>query len=102
MRIFFLTAAVVVLVAGPAYAQDKHVPGYGEEEKDKTPAEKAADRAAEQAYKRSLSNIPAQGAADPWGNVRSDNAPKTDAKTTAKTAAKPVPSKSAKTDSTAK
>ena len=99
MRTFFLAAAVIALVAGPAYAQDKHVPRYGEEDKDKTPAEKAADKAAEQAYKRSLSNIPAQGAADPWGNVRSDNAPKTDAK---KTAAKTAPSKSAKTDSTAK
>jgi hypothetical protein len=99
MRTFFLAAAVVALVAGPVYAQDKHVPRYGEEDKDQTPAEKAADKAAEQAYKRSLSNIPAQGPADPWGNVRSDNAPKTDAR---KTAAKTVPAKSAKTDGTAK
>jgi hypothetical protein len=96
MRIFLLAVAVVALVAGPALAQDQHIPRYGEEDKDKTPAEKAAEKAAEQAYKRSLSNIPAQGAADPWGNVRSDNAPKAVAKTTAKTA------KSAKTDSTAK
>ena len=96
MRLF-LAAAVIALLAGPAFAQDNHIPRYGEEDKDKTPAEKAAAKAAEQAYKRSLGNIPEQGATDPWGNVRSDNAPKTPAKTTAKTAAKP-----AKTDSTAK
>jgi hypothetical protein len=96
MRIF-LAAAVIASLAGPAFAQDNHIPRYGEEDKDKTPAEKAADKAAEQAYKRSLGNIPEQGSTDPWGNVRSDNAPKTPAKTTAKTAAKP-----AKTDSTAK
>ena len=101
MRIF-LTAAVIALTAVPAYAQ-KQVPRYGEEDKDKTPAEKAADKAAEQAYKRSLGNIPDQGGStDPWGNVRSDNAPKTPAKTTAKTAAKAAPSKPTKTDSTAK
>ena len=95
MRIF-LAAAVIASLAGPAFAQDNHIPRYGEEDKDKTPAEKAAAKAAEQAYKRSLGNIPEQGATDPWGNVRSDNAPKTPAKT-AKTAAKPT-----KTDSTAK
>lgn len=92
-------------MVGPAYAQ-KQVPRYGEEDKDKTPAEKAADKAAEQAYKRSLGNIPDQGSTDPWGNVRSDNAPKTATKTatktTAKTAAKPAAAKPAKTDSPAK
>jgi hypothetical protein len=96
MRIF-LAAAVIALLAGPAFAQDNHIPRYGEEDKDQTPAEKAAAKAAEQAYKRSLGNIPEQGSTDPWGNVRSDNAPKTPAKTTAKNAAKP-----AKTDSSAK
>lgn len=96
MRIF-LAAAVIALMAGPAYAQDNHIPRYGEEDKDKTTSEKAAAKAAEQAYKRSLGNIPEQGSTDPWGNVRSDNAPKTSSKTTAKTAAKPT-----KTDSTAK
>jgi hypothetical protein len=100
MRIF-LTAAVIALMAVPAYAQ-KQVPQYGEEDKDKTPAEKAADKAAEQAYKRSLGNIPDQGTTDPWGAVRSDNAPKTPAKTTAKTAAKAGPAKPAKIDGTAK
>jgi hypothetical protein len=38
MRIV-LAAAVLALLAGPAFAQnvDGHVPRYGEEEKDKTP-----------------------------------------------------------------
>jgi hypothetical protein len=100
MRIF-LAAAVIALMAGPAYAQDNHIPRYGEEDKDKTASEKAAATAAEQAYKRSLGNIPEQGSTDPWGNVRSDNAPKTPAKTPAKTTAKTA-AKPTKTDSTAK
>jgi hypothetical protein len=100
MRIFLTAAAVIALLAGPAFAQ-KSIPKYGEDDKDKTPSEKEADKAAEQAYKRSLGNIPDQGSTDPWGTVRSDNSPKT-AKTTAKTAAKPASAKPAKTDSTAK
>jgi hypothetical protein len=102
MRILLTAAAVIALLAGPALAQNKSVPKYGEEDKDKTPAEKAAEKAAEQAYRKSLGNIPDQGTSDPWGNVRSDNAPKTATKTTAKTAAKAAPSKPAKTDSNAK
>jgi hypothetical protein len=77
-----LAAIVIASLAGPAYAQDaKQVPRYGEQDKDKTPQEKAADKAAQQAYQRSLGNIPDQGPTDPWGNVRSDGAPKPVAKT---------------------
>ena len=94
MRI--LSAAVVVaLLAGPAYAQTQPVPRYGEAPKDKSPQQIEADRAAERAYKNSLSNIPDKGPSDPWGNMRSDSAPKAVAKTT-------VPAKRAKTDSAAK
>lgn len=78
-------AAMMVLLAGPALAQDSHVPRYGEEDKDKSPEQMQADKAAERAYKRSLGNIPDQGPTDPWGTVRSTDAPKT--------AAKPVKSK---------
>ena len=39
-----------------------------------------AERAAEQAYKKSLGNIPDKGPSDPWGNVRSDSPPKAAAK----------------------
>jgi hypothetical protein len=87
---------VIVLLAGPAYAQDQHVPKYGEVEKEKSQTQKDADKEAERAYKRSLGNIPEQKSADPWGAVRSDNAPP-------KAAVKTTPAKpKAKTDSAAK
>jgi hypothetical protein len=97
MRIL-LAAATIALLAGPTYAQDvKSVPKYGEEPKDKTPQEKAAEKEAARAYEKSLGNIPDQGPTDPWGNVRSDGAPKP----AAKTAAKATPVKRPKTGSTA-
>ena len=79
MRVF-AAAAVIALLAGPAYAQSKSIPKYGETQKDKTPQEIEAEREAERAYKRSLGNIPDQGPTDPWGNVRGDSAPKPVAK----------------------
>jgi hypothetical protein len=89
----FRAVAVVGLLAGPAYAQTQPVPKYGELDKDKTPQEKAFERDTERAYQRSLRNIPEKGAADPWGNVRSDSTPKT--------ATKGVPEKRAKTGNAA-
>jgi len=76
-----LAAAVIVAfvagpLAGPASGQDKPIPKYGEKDKDKTPEEKRQEKEAEEAYKRSLGNIPAQKDVDPWGNVRSDSPPK--------------------------
>lgn len=70
------TVAVVASLAGPAWAQNRPA-AYGEEDKAKTPAEIAAQKDAERAYQRSLGNIPDQkgAASDPWGTVRSDNAP---------------------------
>jgi hypothetical protein len=76
--------AVIALLAGSAHAQDA-VPRYGDINKDKSPEQIRAEKEAEKAYQRSLSNIPEQKSADPWGIVRSDNAPKT--------AAKPAPAK---------
>jgi hypothetical protein len=72
---FFLAAAVIVLLAGSAYAQAA-VPKYREGSKDKSQQEIQSERDAEKAYKRSLGNIPDQGPTDPWGNVRSDSTPK--------------------------
>ena len=70
-----LGAVVVIgLLVGSAVAQ-KGPAKYGEEDKPKTPAEIAAERDAEKAYRRSLGNIPEQQKTDPWGTVRSDNAP---------------------------
>jgi hypothetical protein len=66
--------AVIALFAGSAAAQ-RGPAKYGEEDKPKTPAEIAAERDAERAYRRSLGNIPEQQKTDPWGTVRSDSAP---------------------------
>jgi hypothetical protein len=85
----FCAAAMIALMAGPAYAQSA-IPKYGEPQKSKSPQEVEAEREAERAYKRSLGNIPNQGPTDPWGNVRSEGAPKA--------AAKPAPAKRTKTD----
>jgi hypothetical protein len=73
MRVL-LVAAMMVLLAEPAFAQD-HVQRYGEEEKEKSAQQKEADKAAQEAYKRSLGNIPDQGPTDPWGAVRSNGPP---------------------------
>jgi len=85
MRMRVVAAAVIVaFLAGPAFAQQKSIPRYGEEDKGKTTEEKNAEREAERAYKRSLGNIPEQKPVDPWGNVRSDSAQKPEAKAPAK------------------
>jgi hypothetical protein len=98
--------AVMALLAGPALAQQKNMPKYGDEDKEKSATEKAAEKDAEKAYQRSLGNIPEQKSTDPWGTVRGDNAaPKAAAKTPAKPkAAKSDAAKSdaAKTDAAAK
>jgi len=92
MRVF-AAAAVIALLAGPAYAQSQPVPKYGDADKEKTPQQIEAERAAERAYKRSLGNIPDQGPTDPWGNLRSDGAPKP--------VTKAAPAKRTKTGNTA-
>lgn len=82
-------AVIVAFLAGPALAQEKQMPQYGQEDKEKSMVEKNADKEAEKAYKRSLGNIPAQKAQDPWGNVRPDNSAKPDAKETRAAPKKP-------------
>jgi hypothetical protein len=88
--------AVLALLTGPAWAQQAPIQRYGEQDKDKTAAEIAAAKEAERAYKRSLDSTPEQKSADPWGNVRNDNAAP---KAAAKAPAKP---KAAKTETSAK
>ena len=78
-----LAAAVIAMLAVPAYAQSQ-VKGAGPQPTPQAPKSRQeieADRAAEQGYKKSLGNIPDQPPADPWGNARSIDAPKTAAKT---------------------
>jgi len=80
-RMRIIAAAVIIaFLAGPAFAQQKPMQKYGEEDKAKTFEQKQAEREAEKAYRRSLGNIPEQKAVDPWGNVRSDNSAKPEAK----------------------
>jgi len=78
--------AVMTLLAGPAWAQSQPIQKYGDPDKEKSASEKAAEKEAEKAYRRSLGNIPEQKSTDPWGTVRSDGAPP---KAAAKTPAKP-------------
>lgn len=93
MRVF-LAAIVIASLAGPAFAQEKQVPRYGELE-GKKPHEIKAEKEAQEAYQRSLGRIPeAKGTSDPWGTVRSDSAPKA--------VAKDPPAKRAKADGAAK
>jgi hypothetical protein len=79
MRIL-LAAAIAMLLAGTAMAQN--VQRYGEPDHEKTAVEMNAEKDANQAYKRSLSNIPDKGPSDPWGTVRTTDAPKPTATTT--------------------
>jgi hypothetical protein len=78
-----LAAVIIFALTAPAFAQDNHVPRYGEADKEKSQTEKEADKAAADAYKRSLGNIPDKGPGDPWGTVRND-APKAAVTRTAK------------------
>jgi len=82
-----LIALLAMVTTLPARAQDNHIQRYGEEDKVETATQKAAKKEADQAYQRSLGNIPAQKNADPWGTVRSEEPPK------AAKAAKAAPAK---------
>jgi hypothetical protein len=78
MRVFRL-AAVIALLTGPAYAQAPNI-NLIPELQSKTPEEKEAEAVREKAYKESLKKIPdAKTSSDPWGNVRSVDAPKASA-----------------------
>ena len=79
MRIL-LAAAIAMLLAGTAMAQN--VQKYGEPDHEKTAVEKNAEKDANKAYRKSLDNIPDKGPTDPWGTVRSTDAPKPTATTT--------------------
>ena len=86
MKVFCMVA-VIVLLASPAFAQSTtpslnllmdNKPAKSQEEKD-------AEAARDKAYQDSLKKIPdAKVPADPWGSVRSTDAPKTVTKTSAK------------------
>jgi hypothetical protein len=84
MRVFRI-AAVIALLAVPAFAQVPNV-NLMPEVKSQTPEEKEAEAARDKAYRESLKKIPdAKTSSDPWGNVRSTETPKTSAPAKPKT-----------------
>ena len=77
----FRSAAVIVFLAGPAYAQ-MSTPNINliPELQSKTPEEKEAEAVKDKAYKESLRKIPdAKVSSDPWGSVRGAETPKASA-----------------------
>jgi hypothetical protein len=69
-------AAVMVLLTVPAYAQSPNI-NLMPEFQSKSPEEKEAEATRDKAYKDSLKKIPdAKASSDPWGAVRSTDAPK--------------------------
>ena len=87
MKLFRL-AAVLAVLAGPAYAQLPNV-NLMQDGPAKSPEEKAAEAERDKAYKETLKKIPdSKTSNDPWGGMRSDPpkqpaAPKASAATSA-------------------
>ena len=83
MKVFRM-AVVIALLASPAYAQMPALNLLQDNRPAKTQEEKDAEAARDKAYKDSLKKIPdAKAPADPWGTVRSTDAPKAADKATA-------------------
>jgi hypothetical protein len=81
----FRAAALIALLAAPAYAQTPTV-NLMPEVKTRTPEEKEQDAISDKAYRESLRKIPdAKAASDPWGAVRTTETPKAAPKTRTKT-----------------
>ena len=77
--------AMSLLSAVPTYAQVPTI-NLAPDVPSKSPEEKEQDAIRDKAYKESLKKIPdAKTSSDPWGAVRSNDAPKTAATTKPKT-----------------
>jgi hypothetical protein len=78
MRVLGAAAIIALILAGPAHGQTgpSNKPPPPPAQAPKSPSEIESEKAADQAYKRSLGNIPDQPPADPWGNARGTDAPK--------------------------
>jgi hypothetical protein len=75
MKALRLTAAIMFL-SSPAFAQVPQLNLLQDNRPAKTQEEKDAESAKDKAYKDSLRKIPdAKPPADPWGTVRSTDAP---------------------------
>jgi hypothetical protein len=78
----FRIAAVMVLLAGPVHAQALNIPNLIPDTPSKTPEQIEKEQAIERDYKEGLKKIPdGKASNDPWGNVRSADAPAASAKT---------------------
>jgi hypothetical protein len=82
-----IVGAMTVALLGSAHAQIPMGIPMGEPKKDKP-----IDQAKENEYNKTLRDLPNQKAADPWGNVRSDQ-PAAGAKKPEKKATGPAPKK---------
>ena len=70
-------AAVMVLLGTPAFAQMTPNINLMPEFQSKSPEEKEQEAVKDKAYRESLRKIPdAKASSDPWGTVRSNEAPK--------------------------
>ena len=75
MRVYRIAVAIALLT-GPAYAQTPNI-NLIPELASKTPEQKEQEAVQQKAYKESLKKIPdAKAPSDPWGAVRSVDAPK--------------------------
>jgi hypothetical protein len=79
LRKFIQAGAILFLLTGAAYAQSGFpMPSLslGKDKPPPTPEEIERQKAIDNAYNAANKKIPdKQGAADPWGNVRSNPAP---------------------------
>jgi hypothetical protein len=73
MKLLRATAMVILLLAGPAYAQGAKPPPPSDP--PKSPGQIENEKSTDQAYKKSLRNIPDQPPADPWGGARAVEGP---------------------------
>ena len=73
-----LVAALLTVIAAPAYSQALGTGIPLNQEKEVSPEVRARRQATEEAYKSTLKGIPDAKPVDPWGNMRgtSDSAPK--------------------------
>ena len=79
----FSVAAVIMLLASPAFAQMPKM-NLLQDKPSQTQEEKDAEAARDKAYQDTLKKIPnGKAPADPWGNVRSADTPKAPAKAAA-------------------
>jgi hypothetical protein len=65
-----LVAALVTLLAGPAYSQALGTGIPLNQEKEVSPEVRAKRQATEDAYKQTIKGIPDAKPVDPWGNMR--------------------------------